>query len=99
MASMASILLALLVTFNAIGAVNPVNPGNPTGSLSTPEKSRLVDFQKILPAEPELASRKLHLSFVLSFQFEKLRIECDYENKRHQLTKVDYSNIVDNKVI
>ena len=56
MASMVSILLALLVTFNAIGPVTPGNLGKSTGSLSTPEKSRPGDFQKILPAEPELAS-------------------------------------------
>jgi YD repeat-containing protein len=99
MLSTVSILLALLLAFNTASPINPGNPGKTTGNMSTPGKSRLDDFQKILPAEPEFSSRKLHLSFVLNFQFEKLCLECHYENKRHQLTKVDYSNVVDDKII
>jgi RHS repeat-associated protein len=42
-----------------------------------------------------------NLEQILSLKNGKslVTLKCQHENKRHQLTKVDYSNVVDNKVI
>ena len=66
MASMVSILLALLLAFNTSSPITPGNPGKSTGNVSTPEKSRLADFQKILPVVVESAPQNLHISIVLN---------------------------------